>query len=132
MRDITHKQALAYEDLKLNSEICASALVYSLPCFCFVEVKQLIGSLVFQSRPIRKHQRDGKQELLMAHWRERERPDHLYQNKRNGISASCHSYLMSDVKSVHSPLSTCNFHTQNISSSLPLNTLRLCSWMKAS
>lgn len=103
---LTLKQALALEDNE--SEIWTFTPVYSLPHFCFMEVKQLIGSPVFQSRPIKKHQRDGKQELLMDRWREHFSggPNHLYKNKLRSVSARCHPYLMSNVKSVHSPLSS--------------------------
>lgn len=103
---LTLKQALALEDNE--SEIWTFTPVYSLPRFCFMEVKQLIGSPVFQSRPIKKHQRDGKQELLMDRWREHFSggPNHLYKNKLRSVSARCHPYLMSNVKSVHSPLSS--------------------------
>lgn len=96
-----------------------SSLFFTTFLFCGSE---MISSPVFQSRPIKKHQREGKQELLMVRCRG---PNHLYKNKLNSISARCHPYLMSNVKSVHSPLSGWNaISTQNnISSSLPLNTV---------
>lgn len=91
-----------YRDLELHS-----CLFFTTFLFCGSET---IGRPVFQSRPIKKHQRESKQELLMDRWREHcsAGPNHLYKNKLNSISARCHPYLMSNVKSVHSPLSGWN------------------------